>query len=148
MRAVEIQPCAQMGHSPRVGVDKMAHRYVLVAQSDRETDIVLGEEPPLEKLAADRAVERAPVVEENLFLYYKELREKKQVEKERQIIKVSEGVLKDNIVDLAEMNAEAVISKVNDLYILSFYTGFERVVVTVDEKGCYEISLGRDELAA
>lgn len=46
------------------------------------------------------------------------------------------------------MNAEAVISKVNDLYILSFYTGFERVVVTVDEKGCYEISLGRDELAA
>ena len=85
---------------------------------------------------------------ENLFLYYKELQEKKQVEKERQIIKVSEGVLKDNIVDLAEMNAEAVISKVNDLYILSFYTGFERVVVTVDEKGCYEISLGRDELAA
>lgn len=91
---------------------------------------------------------RSKALEENLFLYYKELQEKKQVEKERQIIKVSEGVLKDNIVDLAEMNAEAVISKVNDLYILSFYTGFERVVVTVDEKGCYEISLGRDELAA
>lgn len=91
---------------------------------------------------------KSKAVEENLFLYYKELQEKKQVEKERQIIKVSEGVLKDNIVDLAEMNAEAVISKVNDLYILSFYTGFERVVVTVDEKGCYEISLGRDELAA
>lgn len=90
---------------------------------------------------------RSKALEENLFLYYKELQEKKQ-EKERQIIKVSEGVLKDNIVDLAEMNAEAVISKVNDLYILSFYTGFERVVVTVDEKGCYEISLGRDELAA
>ena len=91
---------------------------------------------------------RSKALEENLFLYYKELQEKKQVEKERQIIKVSEGVLKDNIVDLAEMNAEAVISKVNDLYILSFYTGFERVVVTVDEKGCYEISRGRDELAA
>ena len=91
---------------------------------------------------------RSKAVEENLFLYYKELQEKKQVEKERQIIKVSEGVLKNNIVDLAEMNAEAVISKVNDLYILSFYTGFERVVVTVDDKGCYEISLGRDELAA
>ena len=91
---------------------------------------------------------RSTALEENLFLYYKELQEKKQVEKERQIIKVSEGVLKDNIVDLAEMNAEAVISKVNDLYILSFYTGFGRVVVTVDEKGCYEISLGRDELAA
>lgn len=91
---------------------------------------------------------RSKALEENLFLYYKELQEKKQVEKERQIIKVSEGVLKDNIVDLAEMNAEAVISKVNDLYILSFYTGFERVVVTVDEKSCYEISLGRDELAA
>ena len=89
---------------------------------------------------------RSKALEENLFLYYKELQEKKQVEKERQIIKVSEGGLKDNI--LAEMNAEAVISKVNDLYILSFYTGFERVVVTVDEKGCYEISLGRDELAA
>lgn len=91
---------------------------------------------------------KSKAVEENLFLYYKELQEKKQVEKERQIIKVSEGVLKDNIVDLAEMNAEAVISKVNDLYILSFYTGFERVVVTVDDKGCYEISLEGDELVA
>lgn len=91
---------------------------------------------------------KSKTVEENLFLYYKELQEKRQVEKERQIIKVSEGVLKDNIVDLAEMNAEAVISKVNDLYILSFYTGFEMIVVTVDEKGRYEISLEDDELAA
>ena len=46
------------------------------------------------------------------------------------------------------MNAEVVISRADDLYILRFYTGFERVVVTVDDKGCYEISLGRDELAA
>ncbi len=91
---------------------------------------------------------KSKAVEENLFLYYKELQEKRQVEKERQIIKVSEGVLKDNIADLAEMNAEAVISKVNDLYILSFYTGFEMIVVTVDEKGRYEISLEDDELAA
>lgn len=91
---------------------------------------------------------KSKTVEENLFLYYKELQEKRQVEKERQIIKVSEGVLKDNIADLAEMNAEAVISKVNDLYILSFYTGFEMIVVTVDEKGRYEISLEDDELAA
>jgi len=91
---------------------------------------------------------KSKTVEENLFLYYKELQEKRQVEKERQIIKVSEGVLKDNIADLAEMNAEAVISKVNDLYILSFYTGFEMIVVTVDKKGRYEISLEDDELAA
>ena len=84
---------------------------------------------------------RSKALEENLFLYYKE------VEKERQIIRVSEGVLKDNMTDLAEMNAEVVISRADDLYILRFYTGFERVVVTVDEKGCYEISLGRDELA-
>ena len=46
------------------------------------------------------------------------------------------------------MNAEAVIAKADDLYILSFYTGFERILVTVDEKGCYEISLERDELVA
>ena len=91
---------------------------------------------------------RSKALEENLFLYYKELQEKRQVEKERQIIRVSEGVLKDNMTDLAEMNAEVVISRADDLYILRFYTGFERVVVTVDEKGCYEISLGRDELAA
>lgn|GEM_PF-171342 len=90
---------------------------------------------------------RSKALEENLFLYYKELQEKRQVEKERQIIRVSEGVLKDNMTDLAEMNAEVVISRADDLYILRFYTGFERVVVTVDEKGCYEISLGRDELA-
>ena len=41
-----------------------------------------------------------------------------------------------------------MLRRLSHLYILSFYTGFERVVVTVDEKGCYEISLGRDELAA
>lgn len=91
---------------------------------------------------------KSKAVEENLFLYYKELQEKRQVEKERHIIKVSEGVLKDNMADLAEMNAEVVISKVNDLYILSFYTGFEMIVVTVDEKGCYEINLEGDELVA
>ena len=91
---------------------------------------------------------RSKALEENLLLYYKELQEKRQVEKERQIIRVSEGVLKDNMTDLAEMNAEVVISRADDLYILRFYTGFERVVVTVDDKGCYEISLGRDELAA
>ena len=91
---------------------------------------------------------RSKALEANLFLYYKELQEKRQVEKERQIIRVSEGVLKDNMTDLAEMNAEVVILRADDLYILRFYTGFERVVVTVDEKGCYEISLGRDELAA
>ena len=91
---------------------------------------------------------RSKVLEEKLFLYYQELQENKQVEKERQIIRVSEGVLKDTMADLAEMNAEAVIVKADDLYILSFYTGFERILVTVDEKGCYEISLERDELVA
>ena len=91
---------------------------------------------------------RSKVLEEKLFLYYQELQENKQVEKERQIIRVSEGVLKDTMADLAEMNAEAVIAKADDLYILSFYTGFERILVTVDEKGCYEISLERDELVA
>ncbi len=88
---------------------------------------------------------RSKALEENLFLYYKELGESRQIDKERQIIRVSEGVLIDNRIDLADMNAEAVISKVNDLYILSFYTGFEMIVVTVDEKGRYEISLEGDE---
>ena len=87
-------------------------------------------------------------VQAQIINLLKELQEKRQVEKERQIIRVSEGVLKDNMTDLAEMNAEVVILRADDLYILRFYTGFERVVVTVDEKGCYEISLGRDELAA
>ena len=91
---------------------------------------------------------KSKALEENLFLYYKEIQKDRQVDKERQIIRVSEGVLKDNMTDLAEMNAEAVISKADDLYILSFYTGFERIMVTVDEKGCYEISLEGDELVA
>ena len=63
---------------------------------------------------------RSKVLEEKLFLYYKELKEDRQVEKERQIIRVSEGVLKDKLADLSEMNAEAVISRAGDLYILSF----------------------------
>ena len=83
---------------------------------------------------------RSKALEENLFLYYKELGENRQIDKERQIIRVSEGVLKDNMTDLAEMNAEAIISKVDNLYILSFYTGFERIVVTVDDKGCKELN--------
>ena len=91
---------------------------------------------------------KSKALEENLFLYYKELGESRQIDKERQIIRVSEGVLKDNMTDLAEMNAEAIISKVDNLYILSFYTGFERIVVTVDDKGRYEISLEEYELAA
>ena len=91
---------------------------------------------------------RSKALEENLFLYYKELGESRQIDKERQIIRVSEGVLKDNMTELAEMNAEAVIAKADNLYILSFYTGFERILVTVDEKGCYEISLEGDELVA
>ena len=91
---------------------------------------------------------RSKALEENLFLYYKELGESRQIDKERQIIRVSEGVLKDNMTDLAEMNAEVVISRAGNLYILSFYTGFEMIVVTVDEKGCYEISLEGDELVA
>lgn len=91
---------------------------------------------------------KSKALEENLFLYYKELGENRQVEKERQIIRVSEGVLKDNMTELAEMNAEAVISKADDLYILSFYTGFEMIVVTVDGKGRYEISLEAGDLVA
>ena len=67
---------------------------------------------------------RSKALEENLFLYYKELGERRQIDKERQIIRVSEGVLKDNMTDLAEMNAEVVISRADDLYILRFYTGF------------------------
>ncbi len=91
---------------------------------------------------------RSKALEENLFLYYKELGESRQIDRERQIIRISEGVLKDNMADLAEMNAEVVIVRAGDLYILSFYTGFEMIVVTVDEKGCYEISLEGDELVA
>ena len=91
---------------------------------------------------------RSKALEENLFLYYKELGESRQIDRERQIIRVSEGVLKDNMADLAEMNAEVIIVRAGDLYILSFYTGFEMIVVTVDEKGCYEISLEGDELVA
>ena len=91
---------------------------------------------------------RSKALEENLFLYYKELGESRQIDKERLIIRVSEGVLKDNMTDLAQMNAEVVISRADDMYVLRFYTGFEDIVVTVDDKGLYEISLVEDEMVA
>lgn len=91
---------------------------------------------------------RSKALEENLFLYYKELGESRQIDKERLIIRVSEGVLKDNMTDLAQMNAEVVISRADEMYVLRFYTGFEDIVVTVDDKGLYEISLVEDEMVA
>lgn len=91
---------------------------------------------------------RSKALEENLFLYYKELGESRQIDKERLIIRVSEGVLKDNMTDLAQMNAEVVISRADEMYVLRFYTGFEDIVVTVDDNGLYEISLVEDEMVA
>ena len=91
---------------------------------------------------------RSKALEENLFLYYKELQEKRQVEKERQIIRVSEGILKDSMSKISEMNAEAVIYRTNGLYVIDFYTGFERIVATVNENGHYEICLDEDESVA
>lgn len=91
---------------------------------------------------------RSKALEENLFLYYKELHEKRQVEKERQIIRVSEGVLGECLASMAQMNAEVFISKTDEMYVLRFYTGFEDIVATVDDKGRYDISLVEDEMVA
>lgn len=91
---------------------------------------------------------RSKALEENLFLYYKELQEKRQVEKERQIIRVSEGVLGECLASMAQMNAEVFISKTDEMYVLRFYTGFEDIVATVDDKGRYDISLVEDEMVA
>lgn len=91
---------------------------------------------------------RSKTLEENLFLYYKELQEKRQVEKERQIIRVSEGVLGECLASMAQMNAEVFISKTDEMYVLRFYTGFEDIVATVDDKGRYDISLVEDEMVA
>ena len=46
------------------------------------------------------------------------------------------------------MNAEAVIYRTNGLYVIDFYTGFERIVATVNENGHYEICLDEDESVA
>lgn len=91
---------------------------------------------------------RSKALEENLLLYYKELQEKRQVEKERQIIRVSEGVLGECLASMAQMNAEVFISKTDEMYVLRFYTGFEDIVATVDDKGRYDISLVEDEMVA
>ena len=91
---------------------------------------------------------RSKALEENLFLYYKEIHKDRQVDKERQIIRVSEGILKDSMSKISEMNAEAVIYRTNGLYVIDFYTGFERIVATVNENGHYEICLDEDESVA
>lgn len=91
---------------------------------------------------------RSKALEENLFLYYKELGESRQIDKERQIIRVSEGVLGECLASMAQMNAEVFISKTDEMYVLRFYTGFEDIVATVDDKGRYDISLVEDEMVA
>lgn len=91
---------------------------------------------------------KSKALEENLFLYYKEIQKDRQVDKERQIIRVSEGTLKDSMSKISEMNAEATIYRTNGSYVIDFYTGFERIVVTVKENGHYEISLDEDESVA
>lgn len=91
---------------------------------------------------------KSRALEENLFLYYKEIHKDRQVDKERQIIRVSEGILKDSMSKISEMNAEAVIYRTNGLYVIDFYTGFERIVATVNENGQYEICLDEDESVA
>lgn len=91
---------------------------------------------------------KSRALEENLFLYYKEIQKDRQVDKERQIIRVSEGILKDSMSKISEMNAEAVIYRTNGLYVIDFYTGFERIVATVNENGHYEICLDEDESVA
>ena len=90
---------------------------------------------------------KSRALEENLFLYYKEIQKDRQVDKERQIIRVSEGVLGECLASMAQMNAEVFISKTDEMYVLRFYTGFDDIVVTVDDKGRYEISLVEDEMA-
>ena len=91
---------------------------------------------------------RSKALEENLFLHYKEMPVKRQQEKEWQIIRVSEGVLGECLASMAQMNAEVFISKTDEMYVLRFYTGFEDIVVTVDDKGRYDISLVEDEMVA
>lgn len=91
---------------------------------------------------------KSRALEENLLLYYKEIQKDRQVDKERQIIRVSEGVLGECLASMAQMNAEVFISKTDEMYVLRFYTGFEDIVVTVDDKGRYEISLVEDEMVA
>ena len=91
---------------------------------------------------------KSRALEENLFLYYKEIHKDRQVDKERQIIRVSEGILKDSMSKISEMNAEATIYRTNGSYVIDFYTGFERIVATVNENGHYEICLDEDESVA
>ena len=91
---------------------------------------------------------RSKALEENLFLHYKEMPVKRQEEKEWQIIRVCESVLSSCLASMAQMNAEVFISKTDGLYVLRFYTGFEDIVVTIDDNGRYEISLVEEEMAA
>lgn len=79
--------------------------------------------------------------EKTLFLYYKEMGFGKQERMESEIIKKTESLLSDIKETFACMKAEVDIKCSNEILVLTFYTGFENVVATVDKKGKYDILL-------
>ena len=74
-------------------------------------------------------------IADRLYLYYAEMRESAQEKKEKKIITQVENVLKAYKKVLSTMTSEVMIHFRQDMYVLDFITGFERIHAEVDPKG-------------
>lgn len=76
-----------------------------------------------------------------LFLYYKEMKEKKQEHKEQVMINQADICFKNYVETFSGMNCESVITYADGRYFIDFFTGFEHVHAEVDAKGKCEIEV-------
>lgn len=95
-----------------------------------------------------KATCRNPIMAKRLYLYYREMSEKLQESKERQVIREAEKIFKEDADLLHMMNCEVVIRKSGETYLLDFLTGFEQVHTEIDRKGKFTLVLQSNEIAA
>lgn len=82
---------------------------------------------------------KSPLSEQNLFLYYQEMDTGKQVQLEEQIISHLENTFAEQLEYFAELNCDVYIRRASEKYRIIFYTGFEGLVISVDQNGKYII---------
>ena len=81
------------------------------------------------------------IMEKKLFLYYREMNQKYQVNIEEQMIENVEMELYSAVEILAKMNCDVQISHMNGGYQIIFYTGFESIKACIGCDGKYTIQM-------
>ena len=93
----------------------------------------------------NKVICRNAYMEKRLYLRYTEMKRSTQENKESKVIAHLEKILARYETVLAKMNCEAMIRSVQDIYVLDFYTGFERIRAEVDPKGYYKVTVKCNE---